>query len=153
MVDNDPTIDLNAVTEAYVSAALWATPIDDDGLQILCDSGAGVAEGAAADWGLDRFGFTIADLDSTTRETVDEAVRSFLATAPRDALCFWAENHGDEAIGHDLFLTSAGHGAGFWDRWSGDSWGARYGRELTDHARPYGELCLYVGTDGRIHGS
>lgn len=47
--------------------------------------------------------------------------------------------------GHDFWLTSAGHGAGFWD---GD-W-PKYGDLLTKKCENQ-EINLYVGDDGKIY--
>jgi hypothetical protein len=48
--------------------------------------------------------------------------------------------------GHDLWLTQNGHGAGFWD---GD-WPTN-GDRLTELAKKFREMDLYVGDDGEIH--
>lgn len=50
--------------------------------------------------------------------------------------------------GHDFWLTRNRHGAGFWDRGYGDA-----GQKLTEMTHPYGEVNLYVGDDGLIHGA
>ena len=49
---------------------------------------------------------------------------------------------------HDYVLTRNRHGAGFWD---GDY--QEHGDALTALARPYGEVNLYLGDDGRIYQS
>jgi hypothetical protein len=49
------------------------------------------------------------------------------------------------SIGHDLWLTSAGHGAGFWDRGYGEA-----GSILTKWAKTF-RTELYVGDDGLIY--
>jgi hypothetical protein len=49
--------------------------------------------------------------------------------------------------GHDFWLTRCGHGAGFWD---GD-WPEPYATMLTDAAKAFGEVDLYVGDDGMIY--
>jgi len=51
-----------------------------------------------------------------------------------------------EQIGHDLWLTRNGHGAGFFDRGLGE-----VGDKLSDIAREMGEKNLYIGDDGQIH--
>lgn len=51
----------------------------------------------------------------------------------------------DEQAGHDFWLTRNGHGAGFWDR------DRKFEDELSDLARPFGEVYLYVGDDGKVH--
>jgi len=50
------------------------------------------------------------------------------------------------ALGHDLWLTRNGHGAGFWDRGLGD-----LGKNLTDSAHALGAVYLLIGDDGRLH--
>lgn len=50
--------------------------------------------------------------------------------------------------GHDFWLTRNGHGCGYWDRGAGDA-----GDALSAAARVYGEVDLYLGDDGMIHGS
>lgn len=51
-----------------------------------------------------------------------------------------------EQIGHDLWLTRNGHGAGFWDRGLGE-----IGDKLSDIASDMGEKSLFWGEDGKIH--
>jgi len=51
-----------------------------------------------------------------------------------------------EALGHDLWLTRNGHGAGFWDRDLGE-----LGDALTEAAKRQGSCDLYVGDDGMIY--
>lgn len=49
-------------------------------------------------------------------------------------------------IGHDLILTTNGHGAGFWDRGLGE-----LGNKLTAVCEELPEYQLYVGDDGRLY--
>ncbi|MEK6828593.1 MAG: hypothetical protein AABY15_00565 [Nanoarchaeota archaeon] len=49
-------------------------------------------------------------------------------------------------VGHDLWLTRNGHGAGFWDRGLGE-----VGDQLTAIAKEMGTKTLYRGDDGQIH--
>lgn len=54
------------------------------------------------------------------------------------------DNYTFEHIGHDFWLTSQGHGAGFWDRGLGE-----VGDALTDSANGYGDLVgLYLDDEG-----
>lgn len=48
--------------------------------------------------------------------------------------------------GHDFWLTRAGHGVGFWDRGMG-----HLGTLLTNRAKEYSSIDLYVGDDGKIY--
>ena len=50
-------------------------------------------------------------------------------------------------IGHDLWLTTCGHGAGFWD---GD-WDKSIADTLSDWCRKHGGIELYVGDDQLIY--
>jgi hypothetical protein len=50
-----------------------------------------------------------------------------------------------DSAGHDFWLTSAGHGAGFWDRGLGD-----VGQRLSKASNPYA-ADLYVGDDRKLH--
>lgn len=51
-----------------------------------------------------------------------------------------------ESFGHDFILTANSHGAGFWDRGYGQD-----GDILTDIAKPYGDISLYVGDNGTLY--
>ena len=78
------------------------------------------------------------DLIDVARSQVSE----FVMRTPSQML------HGinPEQIGHDLWLTRNGHGAGFWDRGLGDR-----GDSLTAICKALGEVCTYVGDDGHLH--
>jgi hypothetical protein len=52
----------------------------------------------------------------------------------------------DGQIGHDFWLTRNRQGAGFWDRGLGET-----GRKLTEKAREFHEVDLYVGDDGLVY--
>lgn len=57
----------------------------------------------------------------------------------------------DEHLGHDLWLTSNHHGAGFWDGdYESDDKGD-VGEALTAASESCGEFYLYTDSDGRIH--
>jgi len=55
---------------------------------------------------------SVDDVDKDSTETATVIVHKFLKEA-KDLL---TEEWTDEQIGHDLWLTRGGHGAGFWDR-------------------------------------
>lgn len=50
------------------------------------------------------------------------------------------------SAGHDLFLTSARHGVGFWDRGFD-----KLGTMLTDYANSLKEPCPYIGDDSLVY--
>jgi hypothetical protein len=58
----------------------------------------------------------------------------------------------DTDLGHDFWLTRAGHGAGFWD---GDyDWlnrdGVDVGDKLTELCKRFPARSLYLGDEGRV---
>lgn len=60
-------------------------------------------------------------------------------------------DYGEEAAGHDFWLTRNGHGAGYWDRgFRGDA--ALAAERLTDAARMAGQRDIYLGDDGSVCG-
>lgn len=57
-----------------------------------------------------------------------------------------------EHVGHDLWLTRNGHGAGFWDRKLGSFNGYDIAEHLSNACKMLGPIDLYVGDDGLIYG-
>lgn len=51
-----------------------------------------------------------------------------------------------DQAGHDLWMTRNGYGVGFWDRKQ-----YKYGDELSEICRAFGESHVYTGEDGRAH--
>lgn len=160
-------IDVETVLRAYVECALFTSHIEESGLEILraLSHPGDVSERACADWGMDRCDLGADDLHADALASMRADVESFLSSPDFDdttdeqvaaherALEVWSTTLGVEQIGHDLWLTRNGHGAGFWDRFGGEQEGARVGRYLTEQARPYGESYLYIGDDGKVHAS
>lgn len=56
-----------------------------------------------------------------------------------------------EGVGHDLWLTRNGHGAGFWDRGLGSFNGYDIGDSLTIACKTLGSKDAYEGGDGLIY--
>lgn len=92
------------------------------------------------------------DTGALADETFDDMacdVWRFLATCWGDV---WEDFEIDlsgiepKQLGHDLWLTRNRHGAGFWDRGLGE-----IGDKLTELARSYGDVTLYIGDDGKIY--
>lgn len=122
---------VDTMVQHYAVAALWSSTGDDgeplDGL------------------------YTAEDIDLETWDAMAEDCSAFVLAA-RDGE--WNGTGTDligdmsaEQCGHDLWLTRNGHGAGFWDRGLGER-----GDRLSDIARPFGEVHLYIGDDNMIHG-
>lgn len=80
--------------------------------------------------------------------------RALWKRAKRDCKAFIAvagdriEAYDASQVGHDLWLTRNGHGAGFWDRTQYDAW---YQFDLSRIARAMGEVHLYVSRGKVMH--
>lgn len=118
------------IFRAYVSTMLWASMDNAD------DSG-----GAPLD---DNHG-----PDDVSAEAVAKIRADIIAFVATDGVESILERYNDDDIGHDLFLTRNGHGAGFWD---GDYEAeAGDGDKLSKAAKALGESDPYVGDDGLIY--
>ena len=111
---------------AYLEAALWSST-DDEGDCLDAK-------------------FSPEDIEPETLEVLKAHCLSFLSLA----LCYIEAEERDgnkiEMAGHDFWLTSQGHGAGFWD---GD-W-PKYGDLLTNPSRRYpSEINLEPNEEGKL---
>lgn len=125
-------IELDAFTQAYLECALWSSTDNAD------DSG-----GKPLDENYEVDDIAVETLMEAKRECEDfqEANEELLSQA------YEHPGYDEESAGHDFWLTRCGHGAGFWDRGLGE-----IGDKLTKACKPYGNVDLYVGDDGKIHG-
>lgn len=113
------------MTRGYLEAALWSSTDGDEPMDKNHDLG---------------------DIEPLCHERARrDCARFFRENALDLAVFMETTNRGWECIGHDFWLTRNGHGTGFWDRNGGDA-----GDRLTDAARAFGEVSLYVADDGRI---
>jgi hypothetical protein len=119
-----------AMIEAYIACALWSSSdTTDEGEDIRCDEHEPTIK---------------------ARRYLARQLRDFMATADADPTTSgWREYWTDEQFAHDFWLTSAGHGAGFWDRYYGDQPGTAIGAALSKMSEPY-ETSLYVSRN-RVH--
>ena len=116
---------MDTFTQAYFEAALWSSNDNSD------------EQGGEP---LDK-NYGIEDIDPATRDKMIDDCTDFQQRY-RGSL---DESGVDSAqAGHWFWLSRNGHGAGFFD----DGHDA-----LQEAAKSYGEFDLYVGDDGRIHGS
>ena len=117
---------------SYKTCALWSSIGDDgeplDNTKTIDNISSNCAESMRADC-VEFMRANVADLiEYESRMTCEQ----------------W---RGMERAGHDFWLTRNGHGAGFWDRGLGD-----LGERLSEATKARGEVCLYIGDDGLIHG-
>ena len=117
---------------AAVEACLWSTipSIEDDGAQI--------AENADEYW-------ASPETLTKVRGTIAYYMKGWFLENYESIEKAAEKLGGWEMIGHDFWLTSQGHGAGFWDRGLGD-----LGDKLTDTVQGFeGILGLYVESDDK----
>jgi hypothetical protein len=128
--------ELDPMARQYVATALWST-----------------TDGTTPDGGdpLDRrYTGTDIEYQSLARMVADcDAFRDLVAAE----LPFVLAECDEADLGHDLWLTRAGHGAGFWDgayAWL-DREGLNVGEMLTRLCKRLPARSLYVGDEACIH--
>lgn len=87
--------------------------------------------------------FSMSDLTVAARTKLRRDAAEFFTEALPilgRARCLYKKGTKMEHAGHDFWLTQNGHGAGYWD---GD-WAEPEAHELTELAKSYGEVNLYV---------
>lgn len=114
------------VLNAAKATALWSTPAEEEDDYEMLDEV-----------------FNISHVEGEAEVKLIELIDKFFEKAgdlldgyPMDAA----------QIGHDLILTTNGHGAGFWDRGLGE-----LGQKLTAVCEDLDEYTLYVGDDGNLY--
>lgn len=123
---------MDKFTLAYIEAALWSSV--DDNEKPLDNGEHELAEETRAKM--------IVDCEHFQTENAAD-----LAEDNRTHTRAQGECSVEESAGHDFWLTRCGHGAGFWD---GD-WTEPAASRLTESARKFGNVDLYVGDDGLIY--
>lgn len=118
---------IDGILNAYLVCALWASIDDND-------------ESLAINYSIDDFSANF--LNSAIID-----IRHFLSLIKVNNLTESLEQWDDEQIGHDLFLTRNGHGAGFWDRDFKD--GDKI-TELIANDRILNEINLYITVDDEV---
>ncbi len=130
------TTPLDILTRHYLIAALWSSTDDNgDPLDDHCD---------------------LDDIHPDSVASARATCAAFLASAG-ELLAQLPDTYGAHpdcgnvhpqmaAAGHDLWLTSHHHGAGFWDRGLGE-----LGDKLTRLAYDAVECDAYIGDDARVH--
>jgi hypothetical protein len=122
----NPAINASAVLAGYLEAALWSSTNEDTGEPLDRD-------------------FSVSDIKGKTLAKLKGHVTKFLAAAKGLDLSGYRASQ----VGHDLWLTQNGHGAGFWDGDYEDPPGLGY--KLDRIAKFLGEVNLYVGDDGKLY--
>lgn len=122
----ESNFDRSEVLEHAKIAALWSTSGEEDAEYEMLDAV-----------------FTPADVTGEAEEKLAALIDQFFDKAG-DLLNDYPMDAGQ--IGHDIILTTNGHGAGFWDRGLGE-----LGTKLTKVCEELPEYQLYVGDDGKLY--
>ena len=121
-------MELNAMTESYLVAALWSTTDDED-------------EPLDANYSIEDIAPESIKAAMADCELFEEKAGELLEGMSREG------SEVRDRVGFDFWLTRNGHGAGFWD---GD-YEKEVGRKLTEISEEFGESNLYVGDDGKLY--
>lgn len=124
--------------DGYLTCAIWSSScngqVDHDGCR-----------GEDCDRSLRLAGFTPDDMGIAGLADAAIDVKHFLELLA-DEQIHWSQQMEAQQLGHDLWLTRNGHGAGFWDRGLGE-----LGDLLTKWAKSMGSADLYVDGDEIDH--
>jgi hypothetical protein len=136
------------MTHHYAIAALWSST--DTRCQINAESTCDHDGRKGADaCDTCRYGGEPLDREFGVEDIAPETMAEFRS----DCEAFYESCADDLAdmeagqAGHDFWLTRNGHGAGFWDRGLGDR-----GERLSEMARPFGSVDLFVTAEGTVSG-
>lgn len=136
---------IEELTRAYIEAALWSSTDNsiEPGGPSHPDSNGGDP--------LDK-NYSIEDLAPSCLLAMKRDCEKFVAENSKDILAALvsykrADQQSLTHVGHDFWLTAAGHGCGFWD---GDL-PEELGERLTEASKKFHSTDLYVGDDGMIY--
>jgi len=113
------------VLKHYIIAALWSSTDDED-------------QSFDSNYSYDEF-------DKDNLEKIRQRIIKFMIDNDADLK---ASGLNDEQIGHDLWLTQVGHGAGFWDREGIDK---ELGDRLSSASKQLGESAYVFAQDGKVY--
>lgn len=130
-------MDIDTILNHYLIAAIWADMPEDDSKSVIADT----------------------DIHSDSVAACRREVAAFIELAENHAngdlieqykSCEFGEYEAAaaEMLGHDIWLTRNGHGAGFWSR---DNLPGTLGDDLTEIANVIGPRNVYRGDDGKVY--
>jgi len=131
-------IDIDAVTRGFLECALWTASCNGQAEHDDC-------HGDDCDTGLDDIGYAVSDL-SAADYSVARGLCADFVNLVQGIQADILNGLDAGAVGHDFWLTSQGHGAGFWDRGLGER-----GDLLTTWAKTFSFEEPYVGDSGTLH--
>lgn len=122
-------------TSAYIEALLWSSSVctDHDSVEYTSADEYDYSNSLELASRIDCVDFIQSNID-----LLKQQVTALQSTG-------YTEEQSIELTGHDFALTRNGHGAGYWDRGTGV-----IGTELTELAKSYGSIDLYLDDDNKV---
>jgi len=115
------SVNWEEVIKGYLNAALWTNELDYD--------------------------YDIEDISKLSIIKVKIDIKKFIHNLKRKGILEDLREHiSDNDIGHDFWLTTSGHGSGFWDRNLGE-----LGYYVSKICEKFVENSVYVGDDKKIY--
>lgn len=164
-------IDLNNVMKGYIDAALWTEEdnlrsqheADDDSGENKYDFGFDDDDDDDEDeTELDKLikmqkSFDTQPIDTFTKEHIGADsliqayldIKKFIGSADKNAVEEAIETNGEERLGHDIWLTRNGHGAGFFDH----NYEPDNEKSLMHAAKKLGEVYIYIDDNNMLRFS
>jgi hypothetical protein len=127
----DAKPDVDQILSGYLEAMLWSSTDMDEGNKNLDDK------------------YDVEDISDELEAASIKDIETFLKKAEEKGVDL--SKYNNSQIGHDLWLTRAGHGAGFWDGDYKLDEDGKDGDILTEIAEALGNREPYVGDDGKIY--
>jgi len=130
-------IDIHAMVRGYGEAGLWTSACNGMAEHSDC-------RGEDCDVSLHDMGFEISNLSVGVMARLHQECADFVALCEGQRPEVFKGMNAAQ-VGHDLWLTSRRHGAGFWDRGLGER-----GDFLTTWAHEFSEADFYVDNNGEV---
>jgi len=127
--DHEPNAD--EIQKGYLEAMLWSSSDMDNENEHLDKK-----------YGVD-------DISDELEASSKKDIEAFLKKVKEAGIDL--SKYDDDRIGHDFWLTRAGHGAGFWDGDYEADEEKKDGDKLTEITKSFGNLDPYAGDDGKIY--
>lgn len=148
LFENFHNIDIVKVLNSYLECALWTVEEqlgeqdNEDFEEMYGDSReeSGVSEYVEEAW------INVNNIDPDSKLKAYEDIKRFLDDEAVKSAIF-AEEIDEEQLGHDIWLTRNGHGAGFFDR----MYDSENEQILTNKAKSLGSSDVYLGDDKVIY--
>jgi len=147
--------DLTEILEGYLEAALWT---EEDNLKSqMGDDSNMYNDDEEGESDIDKLirltsefqrkpimNFIVDNIDPDSKIQAYMDIKTFITFAGRDAIVEAIEENGLGKLGHDIWLTRNGHGAGFFDH------SYEFEKNLMDAAHKLKSVDLYITDDYKL---